>query len=192
MEAKWWAHWDAGGSDVSPAEALHLCLHGASHGWSRMKWLGDLQTLVERQPGIWTEARPLAKELGLLSTLAQAFLLLEWLYGITPDTTCRQIVAGEAEAEPLARFALQMLTRTAVLADWSVEEHLRFFRYQRCLARRYGFRARLLATLSAHFIRTGDVLQWSLPSFLLWALPLTRVAGFIQRRWLNHAQNGQT
>jgi hypothetical protein len=169
--------------EVSAAEALHLCLHGASHGWSRMKWLGDLRTLVDRQPGIWAESLPLAKELGLLPMMAQALLLLEWLYDVAPDAVGRQVVASQPEAERLAQFALGMLTGSPELTEWPAARHLKFFYYQRRLDRRHGMRARLWATLSFYFIRAGDLLDWSLPSFLLWALPLMRVKGFIKRRW---------
>jgi hypothetical protein len=182
-EATWWAHWPTAGTEVSPAEALHLCLHGASHGWSRMKWLGDLRTLLDRQPRIWAESLPLAKELGLLPTLAQALLLLEWLYDVAPDAASRQVVASQPEAEPLAKFALRMLTGSPELTEWTAAQHLQFFCYQRSLDRRHGVRARLWATLSFYFIRSGDLLEWSLPSFLLCALPLIRVKGFIKRRW---------
>jgi len=182
METAWWAHWEADGSEVSPAEALHLCLHGASHGWSRMKWLGDLRTLLDRQPEIWLRCRPLAKELRLLPVLAQVLWLLEWLYDVTPDETSRQIMASEPQAERLARFALDKLTETAELSEWSVGDHLRFFSYHHCLARRCGVGARIEAALSPWFIRSGDLLEWRWPAPLLCALPLVRLIGFLQRR----------
>jgi hypothetical protein len=187
MEATWWARWDADGSELSPAEALHLCLHGANHGWSRMKWLGDLRTLLDRQPDIWLRCWPLAKELRLQPVVAQALLLLERLYDVEPDAASRGIVASEPQAESLAVFALEKLTGKAQL--WTVGEHIRFFRYRRFLARRHGVRARLLAALSSYFIRSGDLLEWRLPTSLLCALPLVRLTGFIQRRcWPNRGQ----
>lgn len=192
MEATWWANWDADGSDLSPAETLHLCLHGASHGWSRMKWLGDLRTLMDRQPQIWLQCRPLAKELRLQPVLAQALLMLEWLYDVAPDAASREIVESEPQAERLARFALDRLSGKAELSEWTVGEHIEFFRYQRWLARRHSVGARVLAALSSYLIRPGDVLDWRLPGPLLGALPLVRLAGFLQRRrWLNHAQRDQ-
>jgi hypothetical protein len=185
MESKWWTHWDSNGSAVSPVEALYLCLHGASHAWSRMKWLGDIRALLDRQPGIYAESWPLAKELGLLPILAQTLLLLEWLYDFAPDATSRQVIASERETEPLARFALQTLTRKVSAGAWSISEHLELLRYGRCIARRHGILARLLDFLSVCFLHPGDLLQWRSPPLLLFALPALRVTGFIQRRWLS-------
>jgi hypothetical protein len=187
MEAKWWAHWDANRSEVSPAEALHLCLHGASHGWKRMKWLGDLRTLQDRQPDIWQQCRPSAKELRLQAVLAQALLLLQRLYDVEPDAASREIVSSEPQAEGLARFALDKLTGKAEESECTVGEQRGFLRYQRSLARRHGAGARLAAALSAYFIGQIDLLEWRLPAYLLCVLPLVRLKGLLQRwRWLDH------
>ena len=183
MESKWWAHWDSNGPTVSSVEALYLCLHGASHAWSRMKWLGDIRALLDRQPGIYAESLPLAKELGLLPMLAQALLLLECLYGLAPDATSRQVIASEREAAALARFALQTLSRKVSAGAWSISEHLELLRYGRSIARRHGIRARLLEFLSVCFLHPGDLLQWRSPPLLLFMLPALRVTGFIRRRW---------
>jgi hypothetical protein len=164
---------------------LHLCMHGASHGWNRMKWLGDLRTLLERQPAIWTQSWPLAKSLGLLPALAQALLLLEWLYDITPDEAHRQIIGSQPEAEALALFALAQLTAKVEQPEESVAERLNFLRYGLGMARRHGLSTTLSATLSALLVNSDDLLNWNSPSLLLCALPLARLANVIQRRWLN-------
>jgi hypothetical protein len=148
-----------------------------------MKWLGDIRALLDRQPGIYAESLPLAKELGLLPMLAQALLLLEWLYDFAPDATGRQVIASEGEAKPLASFALQRLTRKVSAGVWSISEHLEIFRYGRCIARRHGIRARLLEFLSICFLHPGDLLHWRSPTLLLFTLPAQRVTGFIYRRW---------
>jgi len=184
MESKWWAHWHPNSHVVSSVEALHLCLHGAAHAWGRMKWLGDIRALLDREPGIWRTSLPLAEDLKLRPILAQAFLLLEWLYGLTPDAAGRQIIASEAEAGSLARFALQTLTLKASDGKRSIREHLQVRRYRRYLRRRHGMRARLLDFLSVCFLRQGDLVTWSLPPAFLFALPAVRVTGFIRRRWL--------
>ncbi len=189
MESKWWAHWDSSGSAVSSVEALYLCLHGASHAWSRMKWLGDIRALLDRQPGIYAESLPLARELGLLPLLAQTLLLLEWLYGFAPDASSRQVISSQREAEPLAQFAVQTLTRKASAGAWSISEHWELLRYGRSIARRHGIRARLLEWLSVCFLHPGDLLHWRSPPLLLCMLPALRVTGFIRRRWLSSSTN---
>ncbi len=188
MEAKWWAHWDSSGPVVSSAEALYLCLHGASHAWSRMKWLGDIRALLDRQPAIYGQSLPLAKELGLLPILAQALLLLEWLYGFKPDASSR-VIASERKAEPLAHFALQTLTRKASAGAWSISEHLQLLRYGHSIARRHGIRARFLDFLSVCFLHPGDLLQWRSAPLLLFMLPALRVTGFIWRRCFKHSSS---
>jgi len=46
----------AGGSAIpTPGEEdtfLHLCVHGGKHGWTSLKWLVDLCSLITRSPGI--------------------------------------------------------------------------------------------------------------------------------------------
>jgi hypothetical protein len=150
-----------------------------------MKWLGDIRALIDRQPAIWQESLPLAKELGLLPMLGQTLLLMEWLYDVPPDATGRKLMASEAEAETLAQFAMQTLTRKASAGKWSLQEHLELRRYGRSIARRHGIRTRLLDFLSLCFLHPGDLLKWKLPPVFLFALPALRVTGFIRRRWLS-------
>lgn len=150
-----------------------------------MKWLGDIRTLIDRQPDIWEHSLPLAEELGLLPIVAQTLVLLEWLYDVTPDVTSRQIISGEPDAESLARFALRTLTRDVSEGERSIREHFKFRHYGRSLARRHGSRARVLGFLSICFLHPGDLSRWSLPPFFVFAMPLMRVINLVRRRWLS-------
>jgi|GEM_PF-3652267 len=182
-ETKWWTHWDSKSELVTSAEALHLVLHGSNHAWSRMKWLGDLRTLIDRQPRIWAYSLPLASELGLSSALAQAILLLERLYEVEPDSTGSHLIAHHSEAEYLARFAISSLAGEASDGKWSTRQHLSLLRYGHCLNHRHGIQARFSELLSVCLLRPYDLVNWRLPLFFLFSLPILRWTGFIRRRW---------
>jgi hypothetical protein len=73
----------------------YLVAHGQEHGWSRLKWLADLNALLERRDGAqlaWLIERADALEVG--SKLCAALLLCEQLLGLDlpPDVAarCRQ------------------------------------------------------------------------------------------------------
>ena len=69
-------------------QAIYLCCHGADHGWSRAKWLGDLARLHADARIDWQavlqEARRVHQERALLASLC----LLQQLYALPmPDFT---------------------------------------------------------------------------------------------------------
>jgi hypothetical protein len=57
---------------INEAEFLYLIHHGTRHHWFRLKWLGDILAISERQSTLWQDCLPLANSLGLQDALAQA------------------------------------------------------------------------------------------------------------------------
>ena len=60
----------------------YLCVHGAQHSWSRLKWIADLAALLEREPE--AEIARLyraAEQKGAGDSAAQALMLCEILLG---------------------------------------------------------------------------------------------------------------
>ena len=59
----------------------YLCLHGASHGWSRLKWLADVRTILGREKDLREPLVRQAQRHGTMRPVALALLLCHQLYG---------------------------------------------------------------------------------------------------------------
>ena len=87
-----------------------LCEHGASHAWFRCQWLGDVAMLLAGEPA--PDAGALvaaARNLGLGRPLAQAALLVHWLYGVALAPGLADLVRAEPRSCRLAAMALDRL-----------------------------------------------------------------------------------
>jgi hypothetical protein len=95
---------------LSPEEELLFCAyHGAKHGWSRMRWLLDVNELIRigaADPGRLAE---LAGERRLTRVLSQAFILCERFYRteISADLLAAGGKAGSGRR--LAEMAIPMI-----------------------------------------------------------------------------------
>ena len=80
----WWPWLNASGAERDRYELLYLCMHGAGHGWSRFKWLGDVAVLLDRlnTEEEWPALEELAGKLRLEPILAQTLMLLQRLCGL--------------------------------------------------------------------------------------------------------------
>lgn len=86
----------------------YLCVHGATHSWSRMKWIADLAALLKDSDSAELERlyrRSL--ELGVGRCSAQALLLCERLFGLglTPR------LSAELRRDPATRILVRMAVR---------------------------------------------------------------------------------
>lgn len=89
---------------------LTLCDHGAKHRWFRVKWLGDIAALfAQERAGGWETLLDVANRLDQIRPLAQAALLVQWLYDVTlPDALAERITL-EKTARPLAVEAVRAM-----------------------------------------------------------------------------------
>jgi hypothetical protein len=93
-----------------PILFLFLCDHGARHAWFRMKWLGDIAMMLANESiRDWDAVLTLADRLGLRRVVAQASLLVFWLYGIPLPSRLSARIAGEKTAFGLAKKAVDAL-----------------------------------------------------------------------------------
>jgi hypothetical protein len=84
----------------------YLCVHGATHAWSRLKWLADVAALVSREPPEEVERLyRRAAELGAGRSAAAALLLSSELLGLP--------LAPRLEAELRASRAVRFLMAVA-------------------------------------------------------------------------------
>lgn len=105
--------------EVSPGHSLktladedlfsYLCLHGAHHGWSRLKWLGDLAAwLVSKDADDIECLYREAKARGAGRAPDQALLLCEWLLDLPLPARLQSIRSGRA-TRWLASIALNAM-----------------------------------------------------------------------------------
>lgn len=88
----------------------YLCEHGAGHAWFRCKWLGDVAMLMAGEPAPDAAARvAAARNLGLGRPLAQAVLLVHWLYDVPLAPALADLVRTEPRSRRLAALALDRL-----------------------------------------------------------------------------------
>jgi hypothetical protein len=161
-------------SELTPAEFLHLCFHGAAHGWARLKWLGDIAAICDRKPDIWAVSAKASESLGLGLAAAQTRLLLQALY----------------DAEPMVE---QCPPRTYVLAATSIKEmHAsdpnrqlsmrgwwKRHRYRAALGQRSSLFDRFLRTLSVCLFEEEQLLRSRTGSLI--GLPFARARSLFRR-----------
>jgi hypothetical protein len=92
-------------------QLLYLCVHGAHHGWMRLKWLADIAALLERRgAGEIERLHAVARQRGLHIPFGQALLLCKRLLDtpLPPALTAR--LHRSVRVRLLERIALRLLT----------------------------------------------------------------------------------
>jgi Uncharacterised nucleotidyltransferase len=89
---------------------LFLCDHGAKHRWSRIKWLSDVAGLLAQERSFsWENILALADRFDLSLALAQAGMLVHWLYGVPLPQPLLVLVANEKRSVSLAAQAIDAM-----------------------------------------------------------------------------------
>jgi hypothetical protein len=176
LDDLWWARWGSDAATISAAEALHLCLHGASHAWTRLKWIGDLQAILDRQPALWTETRKLGKELDLELIVAMTIFLLQTLFETEPDATASEILRSQPLAPELAKFALESMRLKGPKLYESRAGMMAYGRYLVELGQRLPWRARFGNSLGLCLVDDLELGKWDRHLAWLAAVPLIRAS----------------
>src|SRR5690606_18055592 len=93
------------------AAFLYLCLHGAQHAWSRLKWLADVAALVAKlDEAELTRRYAAARARGLHRAMGQALLLAERLFGVPAPAAVREDAARDAALRWLVDVAVRCMT----------------------------------------------------------------------------------
>jgi hypothetical protein len=167
---------------------VFLCVHGAAHGWARLKWLADVAALLTEAPdgGIAWWRHAVAAEAAIPA--ASAILLAQRLLGVDPPACFSAprsvrlrlllrlavaiIAAGEGarelEASPYRGWA-EMAAKALVAPDW-------------------GGR---LAVARRLLVSGEDVAEIALPKGLAWLYPLLRAPALVRRRIARKSRRGQ-
>ncbi len=137
---------------------LYLCMHGARHGWWRLKWLLDLPQVLESRDWDWPLVLAEAKRANCLNALRLGLKLAEQLFGwVVPEQ-----VAASMSKQYLLNWQMKIvfqylgkpeesltkLTFTEKIYRLSLAESASFFwedLYRRWFSMHYGQHSRLLA-----------------------------------------------
>jgi hypothetical protein len=91
---------------------LFLCDHGAKHAWRRAKWLVDVAALFAQERRLsWGHVLVLADRYNLTRPLAQAGLLMHWLFALPVPRPLRDLIVRE-ECSPSAIRAVHGLLQS--------------------------------------------------------------------------------
>jgi hypothetical protein len=158
----------------------YLCVHGTSHGWSRLKWLADFSALASSMPPDALErALAGAEQLGTGETIPASFVVRERMFGLAVPPFVRPSKRAIEIANLSVSVILARNSRIAIeddrAASASIERIRRMmgdarFYVPRYLLRRYrGSEIRALVAL---------------PRWLDWAYWLIRPYSALRRRTL--------
>jgi hypothetical protein len=146
---------------------LQLCSHGANHKWFRLKWLGDVAgMLCEDRTVALDELFALANRFSSRRILAQAALLVHWLYGAPLSGPLCEYIAKEKTAATLAAAAVDDLLgpEDGNVLQWRLFNNIRNIRYALKIKRSQQWRVYLKSLL----LNSSDFQRFTLPDRLFW------------------------
>lgn len=92
---------------------LYLCLHGANHGWYRLKWLCDIAQFLHREQAInWETWVENVQRLALQRPIGQALLLAHQLFDAPLPPAARFLTAEDQIMPQLVAHAIRLLTQS--------------------------------------------------------------------------------
>ena len=158
-------------------DLLYCSLHGASHGWMRLKWLGDVRVLAASlKPHDWPALLGLARELRMETVLAQTLILLKWVFDFPlPQHAQGLVKVQQKAASKLSEEALEWLSYPEEeLREDAVAQKVRSERRQWRLHHRYHLHERALYWIAAALFSPADMSRFRLPG---WLFPMYPVIG---------------
>jgi hypothetical protein len=169
----------------------YLCVHGAHHAWSRLKWLADLNAFIAATDAdiVHLHRHAQAKGAGLCS--GQALLLCQRLFALPlPDGLASELL-GTGRARKLYAIAADAMADRSrgggggggAPAVW------RDFWAQFLLGRGWAFFAAQCRTASVGII---DVISLPLPAYLHFLYPLLRLPLWLWRRAAAPSPSGRS
>lgn len=156
----------------------YLCVHGAYHAWSRLKWLADLNALIAATgadvAGLFAHARAIGA--GLCA--GQALLLCQLLFDLGLPPALAAELRANARIARLVRIALQAISAPQAGKDGiravSANVHRQFL-----LGQGWAYYFAQCRILSVGII---DVIALPLPKALQFLYPLLRLPLWLWRR----------
>ena len=157
-------------------ELLYLIIHGARHGWSRLKWLTDIHAYPVQTVDAERFCR-LAEQLQAERLVSQTNFLLNEYFGDSqklPDPWQKRIPPR------MIRYARQSIGQATISPECPLSDMIRNFRYTWFLFPGIRYKTQWFSGI---FVRGGDLAEQDFSSKA--AYYLYRPYGFIKRRILN-------
>lgn len=160
----------------------YLCLHGANHGWSRLKWLADLNALLAAKDD--AELRRLVGHAEAIGAGVPAYLALALrhrLFGVPQPGAPAMDLRNGLRLRVLTALAIDIM----IGPNAEIELEDRRFGTTRVAVMRFllgGGRANVAALCRDLSIRLDDVMRLPLPAGLHFLYPLMRPPFWLWRR----------
>jgi hypothetical protein len=160
----------------------YLCLHGAHHGWSRLKWLADLAAWLSGKSEAEIEALyRKAKSDGVGRAAAQALLLCERLFGMELPP----VLAAEMQSDRATRWLVAVALDAMAGDDHSRQTEDRPLGNLRIEISHFLLATGVSAWLSelqSKAVGWTDFQRFALPRPLYFLYPVLRVPSWLWRR----------
>jgi Uncharacterised nucleotidyltransferase len=159
----------------------YLCVHGAHHFWSRLKWLADLNALLASSEADIAHLYCHAREIGAGPCAGQALLLCNRLLGLNLPSAIAREIHADKRCERLASLAMAEMTaaHTAADRDRGIAGVVRVVRGQFLLGRGWAF---YLAQCRLASAGVANVVRLPLPRPLHFVYPFLRLPLWLWRR----------
>jgi hypothetical protein len=159
----------------------YLCVHGARHSWSRLKWLTDVNALIVSSNADIERLYRHAQKIGAGLCAGQALLLCQRLLGLEIPTNLAEEMQTNKRCRKLLTLAMEALAAPVAAgeSDPGLRGVVRELRYQFLLGqglRFYATQCRLACT------GTADIVRLPLPWPLHFIYPLVRLPMWLWRR----------
>jgi Uncharacterised nucleotidyltransferase len=159
----------------------YLCVHGAHHGWSRLKWLADVNALIAANDADIVGLYRHAQRIGAGLCAGQTLLLCQRLLGLPLPADLGDEISRNRRVQRLATIVLAAMTapHTETELDGGVARVARSVYTQFLLGEGWPFYA---AQLRAASVTAVDVVLVPLPPALHFLYPLLRLPLWLWRR----------
>jgi hypothetical protein len=159
----------------------YLCVHGAQHAWSRLKWLADLNALVAAGDGDIERLYRHAELIGAAFCAGQALLLCNRLLDLKLPPDLADEIEQDGRSERLVKMAVRTMldNRAEAQTGRSFVSKMRVILAQFLLGKGWPF---FWAEYRVEFVRILDVIDFPLPAFLHFLYPLIRLPLWLWRR----------
>ena len=158
-----------------------LCVHGALHSWSRMKWLADLNAAIATSDTDIERLYRHAQAIGAGLCAGQALLLCCRLLDLRLPPTLADEIQKNRRIEKLAAIALAAMTAAQPNTDpdRGIVTIMRTIHAHLLLGRGRDF---LVAQCRVIAVGPADVIRWPLPRPLHFLYPVLRLPLLLWRR----------
>lgn len=159
----------------------YLCVHGAMHGWMRLKWLADVHALLPREAAACEDTYRRLLQLRAGRAAGQALLLCHDLFQLPLPSGLLRELEAKPVLQLLRRAALHLLQRGGETAE---VEHLAFGTTSVYLSRVLLGRGagQVAGELRTWGFRPDELLTSRLPRPLFFLFPLVRLSNWLRDR----------